>query len=77
MVKREPAIIIGLIVGAVEALIAIFVVVFGGGMNAPQLGALVAVIGVGATLIGAYTIRGKVTPTSDPRDDEGRRLKAE
>ena len=72
--KKEPVIIMGLIVSLIISLIAVIVVVFGSELEPVQIGVIITFVGVASSLIGAYIVRSLVTPVAYPRDDDGNML---
>lgn len=70
---REPLAIRGALVALVAAIINL-VVAFGVALNAEQVGAINAVVGLAATAVVVVWSRGTVTPVNDPRDADGEPL---
>ncbi len=74
VIKREPVIVFQAIAAVVESIIAL-VVIFGFDVTPEQTaGIIAAIVGVGQ-LIAALVGRTYVTPTNDPRDDYGHKMR--
>ena len=78
LTEREPVMTAGAIVGAVMAVMAALVMLGVVNLDPEQLSAietaLLALLTLFLPIAGAWAARQQVTPMSDPRDDEGRRL---
>jgi len=75
MTNREPLAIRGALVALVAAILNL-VVAFGVNLNAEQVGAINAVVGLAATAVVVVWSRGAVTPVDDPRGTSGEPLAA-
>ena len=73
MSTREPLAIRGALVALVAAILNL-VVAFGVNLNAEQVGAINAVVGLAATAVVVVWSRGSVTPVDDPRGADGEPL---
>ena len=73
MSSREPLAIRGALVALVAAIVNL-VVAFGVNLNAEQVGAINAVVGLAATAVVVVWSRGTVTPVDDPKDADGKPL---
>ena len=71
--NREPVLTAATISSAVVALLALLVA-FGIDLTKEQQAAILGVVAVAAPLIVAAVSRRKVTPLSDPKDEQGREL---
>jgi len=78
--SKEPVLTAGVVVGAilsvVTALIAFGVVDWSEQQVSALEAALVSIVPIVLSVAGAYLARGKVTPVSDPHDNDGRPLVA-
>jgi hypothetical protein len=68
--NNEPLITVGTVTAAVTALLAA-AVAFGLDLTDEQTTAVLAVVAVLAPFVVAFTARGKVTPTANPRTSDG------
>ena len=73
--NREPVLTAGAIVGAILSLVAALVAFGVVDWSEEQIGALeaalVAIVPMVLSLVGAWLARRQVTPVSDPRDNDG------
>jgi len=67
---REPLVSVAGITAAVAAVLAVLVA-FGLDLSEAQTAAILGAVAVLAPLVVALAVRGKVTPTADPRNDDG------
>lgn len=68
--NREPLLTTAGVTAVVAAILAVLFA-FGLDLTADQTAAILGLVGVIAPLVVALVARGKVTPTADPRTDEG------
>jgi hypothetical protein len=79
--QNEPVITAAAAVGALMSILAALVALGVIDLSPDQMGAIekaiVAVVPIALSLIGAWIARKQVTPLSNPRDDQGRKLRPE
>jgi hypothetical protein len=79
--QNEPVITAAAAVGALMSILAALVALGVIDLSPEQMGAIektiVAVVPIALSLIGAWIARKQVTPLSNPRDDQGRKLRPE
>lgn len=73
MFDREPVINASTAAAGASALLALLLA-FGVDMSKEQTTAILGFVGFAAPILAAMFARGKVSPTSDPRDDDGNEL---
>jgi hypothetical protein len=74
-IKNEPAAFGGVVLGLVQAILGI-VIAFNVELTPEQQQAIIGLTTalVSVTALVAYMVRGNVTPTNQPKDNEGRKL---
>jgi len=73
--QKEPVVLIGAIVGVIEAGIAMLVVLGVISLTAEQIGAIMAFVIAIGSVIGILLTRSLVTPVAYPRDNDGNELR--
>lgn len=74
--KREPIAIINAIVTAIQALIPLLIAFGITEITKEQSGAITSAVVAWGGLVGTFLGRNLVTPVADPKDSQGRSLKA-
>lgn len=71
---KEPVVLIGAIVGVIEAGIAMLVVLGVLSLTPEQIGAIMAFVIAIGSVVSILLTRSVVTPVANPRDNDGNRL---
>ena len=73
--NREPLVISGSAVALAQGLLTAVVLMGWWNLTDEQTAAWMGVIALGGTFLVVILTRGKVTPVTDPRDDDGNQLR--